>query len=231
MVNMFPVHGKDKAVKICRAFAEGAPKGAKAAVFYGVNATNVNEWQQVKSSGHDWYWIDNSYFDCVRGQQYRVTRNRVQVDPRSRETDGKRFDALGLTVKPWVPAGPHVLAIEQSPSFMRHVANDIHWLDREVKGMTGLRIRVRPWAPNKIEQATSLQRDLEDTDMLVTHSSAAAVEASLRGIACIVSRHSALWGMLDGDDERRQTFGVLADNQWTLDEIREGKAWHYLART
>ncbi len=225
-IHLHPVANKAKSLMICRAFAEGAPRGATGHVFYGVTDANVKAWTQARMSSEDWYYIDNSYFDCVRGHQYRVSKNRVQVNPRGKPSDGKRFDRLGLKIEPPVPVGPNVLAIEQSASFMRCVAQDPYWLERELRGLKTFRLRA--WSANKIEQATTLHGDLDGTEVLVTHSSAAAVEASLRGIACCVSPMSALCGTYD--DRRHQTFSVLADNQWTLEEIKDGRAWHWLQR-
>ena len=69
---------------------------------------------------------------------------------------------------------------------------------------------------------------------LVTHSSAAAVTAVIEGIPVIVSGMSALaqmrWSTDPEHDQRLGFLNVLADNQWTLDEIREGKAWEWLTK-
>lgn len=234
MLNLWPVANKPKAMQICRAFADGAPKGAKGHVFYGVNESNHEAWQKAAEKGQDWYYIDNSYFDCVRGEQYRVTKNRVQVNPLGRETDGKRFAALELTIAPWKPIGPRLLAVEQSPSFMRWVAHDMFWLDRTVQALPGREVHLRHWSANKIKQASTLRDELRSVDFVVTHSSAAAIEAVLCGVSAIVSAMSALSHMVCGMgamahlDERLQTFGVLADNQFSIDEIRKGEAWQWL---
>lgn len=242
MIRAYPVANKQKSVDICNAFIAGAPKKTNGAVFYGVTENNVQMWHVETTIGDPFnvYYIDNSYFDCVRGQQYRVTRGRVQkfVGPKD-SSDGKRFDALGLTIKPWKPfANQRWLVVEQSESFMRYVANSPFWLEEQARGLPFgqmSEMRVRRWERDKLRHQTTLATDLEWADNLLTHSSAAAVEAVMVGVPVIVSRMSALADMVCSADpkldERHRYLGVLADNQWTLDEIREGKAWAHLQKS
>lgn len=229
-----PVKSKRKSIDICNAFVQGAPKGALGFVFYGVNESNIHEWAVAMKTGQPWFFVDNSYFDCVRGQQYRVTRNAVQVWAKHLTSDGKRFEALGLEIKPWKPFGPRWLAVEQSPSFMRCVAHNPDWLERHPPPSTAT-MKVRPWIADKRKQQATLPADLAWADHLLTHSSAAAVEAALAGVAPSVSQMSALAGMIcsrddPNVDERRRYLSVLADNQFSMTEIREGKAWAWLAK-
>ncbi len=232
---MHPVAGKQKSIAICRAFAEGAPKGADCYVFYGVTESNVAAWIDAKKSGTDWYYIDNSYFDSVRGQQYRVTKNRVQVDPLGRSSDGERFKKLGLTVQPMnARASDLWVLIEQSPSFMQYVAGDPHWLESMAGGIPkGHRIVVRRWVADKIKQQETLPEAIEGAWTVVAHSSAAAVSAAVLGVPAAVSPMSAIYGMRysthSEHDQRQHYLNVLADNQWTLDEIKAGRAWAWLA--
>jgi hypothetical protein len=234
MILAVPVAGKQKSVDICKAFIDGSPRKPFGYVFYGVNESNAKQWRIVMASGEPWFYIDNSYFDSARGKQYRVTKGRVQIDPRGVKSDGKRFDALGLTIAP-MNARPSDLwiVVEQSPSFMRYVANDEHWLEQQMAGIPGgHHVKVRRWSSDKPKQQETLPADLAGAWTLVTHSSAAAVTAALLGVPAIVSPMSALysmrWSTATEHDERRDYLNVLADNQWTLDEIRAGKAWEWL---
>jgi hypothetical protein len=233
LIKAFPVAGKQKAIDICRAFTDGAPKNATGSVFYGVNKSNINEWARYPR--HPQFYIDNSYFDAARGQQYRVTKGRIQCEPAGRASTGERFARLGITLKPWRPnIDGHYLVVEQSPSFMTTVARDPKWLERTVKRLTdeGVNVRVRPWDRDKAKMQATLVADLEGASTLVTHSSAAAVTAVIEGIPVIVSDMSALahmrWSTDPEHDQRLGYLNVLADNQWTLDEIRAGKAWEWL---
>ena len=236
MIKAYPVSGKQKSVDICQAFIDGAPKSATGAVFYGVNETNHHEWRAAKKAG-DWYYIDNSFFDKVRGQQYRVAKNRVQLQPSAfdRNTSrGERFDALGIDVMP-MNARPsnRWIVVEQSPSFMKFVAEEVNWLDDYISRLpANAKVLRRRWAPNKLKQQETLPADLADAWTLVTHSSAAAVTALLLGVPCITSPMSAIhrcrWSTDPEHDERRSYFNVLAENQFSLTEFRNGDAWRCL---
>lgn len=227
MIIPIPVPGKQKSVDICRAFIAGAPKSATGYVFYGVNESNLDAYRKAKASGLDVWSIDNSAFDCVRGVQFRVTKNRYHHAGEG-ETDGKRFAALGLGVQP-PKAYPalRILFVEQSPSYMACVAEDPLWLGRQATAMNGaIGLRLRPWQRDKTKAMTTLAADLLHARLTVTHSSAAAVESLLAGVPVLVSPMSPCYGVTMED--RLRLFGVLADNQYDLTEILNGTAWKAL---
>lgn len=233
MVRACPVAGKLKSVNLCYAFADAAPKSAPGRVFYGVDASNWDEWRKALKSGEPWYYIDNSYFDCVRGMQFRITRNRVQIDPEFRTSDCARFDALGVAITPMHLAADrigYVLAVEQSPDFMRRIANSSNWLINEVAQARehALQIKLRPWERDKIKAQSSLFMDLQGATYVLTHTSSAAVEALLAGIQVFTSPMSAVKNV--APEDRHRIFGVLADNQFTFNEIKSGRAWQWLAK-
>ena len=221
-----PVLGKKKSADICRAFAIGAGPYAKGDVFYGVDAHSL---PRLRASKNYWY-IDNSYFDVVRGQQFRVTHNAIQVDPGKHESDGKRFDRLGLKVKPWrFIEGKYTLFCPQSPWFMAAVAQwKGDWLAQQLLTFGGEQLRIRPWNSDKLTIAESFRKDLAGARHLITHSSAAAVEALLEGVPVTVARMSAVFGIDPQHDTRLHAMRVLADNQFTLEEMRSGYAWEKL---
>jgi hypothetical protein len=226
-----PVAGKKKSADICAAFVAGAPKEAEGVVFYGVDPSNFNVWKKVQREQIPFYYVDNSYFDVVRGTQFRVTRNRLQVDAMQHTSDGKRFAALGLEIKPLQNNRyGHWVLIEQSLSFMQFVdAPD--WLHHTLLWAegTGRPVRMRKWNRDKARAQATLQEDLRGAWGLLTHSSAAAVTALLEGVpAYVAPTHAVARVGLSSDnsvDDRRRAFNALADHQFTLDEMKEGKAW------
>ena len=238
-----PVPGKSKSAALCAAFIEGAPKSAKGHVFYGVKDTNAAAWKKVLASGEDYYFIDNSYFDAVRvggssteGGQFRVTRNALQLQgARQRRSDGKRWAALGIEIQPWEDRiRGYWLAIEQSDVFMKYSAREPRWYFNTVRNLqaTGEPVRVRPWNPDKTKIQKTLREDLEGARAVVTHSSAAAITSAIAGVPFVVSPESAIYGM--EPQERLHFMQVLADNQFTIAELRDGTAWamiHELERT
>lgn len=241
----YPVVGKRKSAELCQAFIEGARTDRRhndAAVFYGVDASNEAAWRECKASGRDWYYIDNSYFDAARGRQFRVTRNRLQHSGRGR-SDGRRFDAIGVDIAPMKCEGHRVILVPQSAAFMQHVAGcRSDWLTDVIALLDGVidpsRLCVRPWTRDKLASQRTLEADLLDAWALVTWSSSAAVTAVLAGVPVFsLSPDSAAWDLsgaslfnqplraFPGEAERRRWAGVLADNQWTLEEMRSGVAW------
>lgn len=221
---------KRKSQLVLEAFAQGA--GARIAwttagaldpgpaVFYGVRPAWAHLWTQAKAEGRDWYWIDNAYFDVTREQQFRVTRNAIQHSGAG-ASDARRFFALGLHVKPSRKGGAYVLACAQSDEFMRTVAGDPDWLPREVEALRrdGHQVLVR----HKGEKRP-LRADLENTRLLVTWGSAAAVEAVLEGVPVRCAPQCCAYRI----EDRPRWAAVLADNQWSLEEMANGTAWRAL---
>jgi hypothetical protein len=248
----FPVLTKRKSIEICEAFLEGVPvkPGVRGSVFYGVTDFNMVDWSVARGhvAGRPFYYIDNSYFDHTRGVYYRVSKNSLQFKGPSYESDGKRWEALGYELKPWRDPGQgHIVMCRQSDTFMRYSLGGgpsgtsgpgKMWfpetMDLLKKTWPGREIRVREWVSDKPTQAKTLHEDLQGAGLLVTHSSAAAIEAVIEGVTVNVSTVSALAGMQIGShnplDQRLQYLRALADNQWTLDEIRNGDAWRWLNR-
>jgi hypothetical protein len=246
-----PVFRKQKSVAICEIFLEGVPNtlDIEGNIFYGVTELNAKAWtvarNKLQQVGTPYYYIDNSYFDKARNAQYRVSKNSLQFKGPSYESDGSRFAALGYTLKPWrsIDEG-HIVVCPQSKTFMEHSLggrvgarkNNRMWLPETVDALKrrwpGREIRVREWSSNKPEQMRSLPDDLAGAGLLATHSSAAAVEAVIEGIPVMVGAVSALHGLVcSGDNDQRLRFlNALADNQWTLNEIKNGDAWRWLNR-
>lgn len=231
MITACPIPGKLKSTHICAAFIEGAPRSAVGFVFYGVNETNLHQYRVAKASGQPVYVIDNSAFDCVRGTQFRVTRGRYHHNGVG-VSDGSRFKALGIEAQPWqhrTPDRPSVLAVEQSESYMRSVAGDARWLDVQLGLILSDAVLVRAWNRDKRAAGATLAEDLARSHLVVTHSSAAAVEALLAGVAVRVSPMSPCYGIMGRQQELRQgMFNVLADNQFSISEMRDGTAWKAL---
>jgi hypothetical protein len=238
MLKSWPVKGKQKAVDICNAFIAGAPVDAEGHVFYGVNETNVEEYRRIRASGDDWYYIDNSYFDRVRGNQFRVTKNAVQLPPQrigEARSNGRRFQEMGVFLSPWRDNEKgYVLLAPQSPNFMRNVAGVEDWLrDAMIYAATRWPNHTRQvsvWNADKLEAARNLVTMVRRARVLLTHSSAAAITALIEGVNVDCSLHAAAAYAAGNDsrENRLHLMQVLADNLWTLTEIKQGKAWSWL---
>lgn len=245
-VRCYAVPGKQRSYDLMKAFAEGCrgivddslkfKPGPSA--FYGVWPNSLPLFQEATRSGFPWYYVDNSYFDVVRGVQWRVTRNAQQCNGKS-EGDPERWRRLGLEVAPWRRTGKHILVAHQSPFwYVRHGLEG--WaaaIESDLRKVSTRPIRHRGKPGQVAETPVPLAEDLRDCWVVVVHSSAVGVEALLRGIPIIATAPCALSPMSGelGDIEelfypadRERFFSVLAANQWTADEIRGGTAWRSL---
>jgi hypothetical protein len=240
-----PVPGKTKSATLCEAFIEGAKASMSAAawdkeegnVFYGVKAGNSDAWQRAlfraEKFGVPFYTIDNSYFDPTRGTHFRVVRNGLQHTGFG-ETDGKRFAAIGLPLAPWRDwhVGGHVLVVEQSEDHMVRMVGEPRWLRTNVERFTANGLgpfKWRRWTADKPKAQATLADDLAGAQVVLTHTSAAAVMAVLAGVPACCSSKCAAFGMTHIADAARLNWaGVLADNQFTIDELKDGTAWRKL---
>lgn len=249
MVIGYPTPGKAKARLLLDAFCAGAGgKVAKdirlqpgAAAFYGVVTATLPIWQQAKREGREVYYLDNAYFDSTRQVYFRATLNGLQHTGLG-QSDGKRFARLNIPIRPWRRSGSHIVICPQSDSFMREVAGyPGNWLEDTLKLLrerTDRELRVRPWNGNKAAWYATLPDDLKDCWAVVTYSSASAITAMLSGVPAIctaedcISRSMA--GLVDDielppmPDCRLEWAQVVADQQWTTEEMRTGLAWRML---
>lgn len=249
MIHGYPIPGKRKARLVCEAFAAGC-KGTTVtdnmlrdgdAFFYGVDFSVEHIWRAIlHDHSRDFYLIDNSYFDDTRQQYFRITKNMLQ-HPGTGMSDGKRLEALNLEhCKPWQTDGKHVIVCEQSASFMElPVGYKGSWLDdtlRELRQLTSLEVRVRKWSRDKSWALNPLKLELAGAAALVTWSSAAAITAVMGGVPIVVQGQSAAAPMAGTLADlphlpmlpRYNWLSVLADNQFTLEEMRSGHAWEAL---
>lgn len=214
---------------------------AGAAAFYGVTPATQHLWLQARREQREWYYIDNAYFDKWRQVYFRVTRGALQHHGLGR-SDGRRYARLGIQVRSWrAPgAGRHVLLCPQSDEFMRTCAlRQGDWVSdtiAELKQHTRRELRVRPWNGNKKAWYATLPDDLANCWALVTYSSASAITALLEGIPAFCTALDCISGPVTeralSSIERprypvnRESWArVVADNQWTLDEMRSGLCW------
>ena len=245
MVTAYPVPNKRKSFEICLAFARGCGGQigtnlrAGSAFFYGVTEGNEAEWRGARD-GRDWYYSDNSVFDAVRQQQFRVTKNRLQHSGIG-SSDGRRFAAMGIPIKPWRESGIHIVVCPQSAHFMRMLAQHNGQWSRELPArlacVTDRPVRIRPWSPDKGVLSRTLEHDLIGAHCLITWSSAAAVTAVLAGVPVIVESPDCCALPMSGTLEELENLpmpdrdnwaSVLADQEWSLDEFRNGTAWRAL---
>lgn len=253
MIVGYPTPGKGKARILLDAFCAGA--GGKVsndvsklqdggAAFYGVVEATKPIWRQAHNEKRDVYYLDNAYFDSQREVYFRATRNRLQHSGFAK-SNGKRFKSLGIEIQPWRKAGNHIVVCPQSDQFMREVVGyygySTNWLKdtlTALKHYSDRPVIVRPWNGNKREWYRTLPADLKNAHALVTYSSASAITAILSGVPAICTANDTIARTMAGQlheietppmyDCRQEWASVVADNQWNIDEMRNGTAWRML---
>lgn len=254
----YPTPNKAKAKDVLQAFADGcggilAPGSVRDlcpndAAFFGVTPATLRFWHQAKQTGVDWYYLDNAYLDPCRQTFFRATKNRLQAFP-TKDSDGKRFEALNLPIEPWRKDGRHVLVCPQSDEFMEIVAEYRgNWTNDTVaalKKVTDRPIRVRPWDRDKARWFATLHEDLEDCWAVVVFSSSSALTALRAGVPAYCTAYDCIAApyiearpeqdimtldidSIDRSWDRRPLFYAAADNQWTLAEMKAGVAWRHI---
>ncbi len=249
MIVCYPQPSKARSREVLVAFAVGcggevrhalppAPDDGPAA-FYGVVGIE-RLFDEARRSGRDWFYGDNTFFDRYRGRFFRFGRNEFQLS-RLVAPDHARAQALGITVRPWRAGGRHIVVVEQSPHFLGICGAGGDWLARtvaEIKRHSDRPLRLRPWRRDKDKAAALLPADLAGAWALVTHMSAAAVEALVHGVPVFVTGACAATPLASGPLSaieapltpagREDWVAGLAAQQWTLEELRSGAAWRAL---
>lgn len=196
---------------------------------------NWGELQQTIRDGHPWWFGDHAYFH--RWKYFRVTRNRFQHNGEG-EGDRQRFLSFGIPIQPWRKSGGHVLICPPGRVYASlHGFDCEEWLKEtllKLRHHTDRPLRVRRKSRGR-SQPIPLSEDLKDCWALVTFMSNAALESVLAGIPVICTGDcaGATMGLQDLSRiespimpaGRLQWASVLAANQWTLFEIRQGLCW------
>lgn len=213
------------------------------AVLYGVDKTTLPLWREIERTRHPYFYIDNGYFRSKweGGEHYRITFGAPQCSGFG-SSSGDRWKSLERKIHPWSRAGSHILIACQSDFWHeRHGSQSaIAFADEvsaDLREVTDRAIVVRQ-KPLKDRTEPPLGQALENCWAVVTHSSMVALEAILTGIPAFVLAPSALGPVSSDDigaiespyypDDRLRWASVLAENQWSLEEIRAGTAWRAL---
>lgn len=205
------------------------------AMFGSLRLRNVLE--EAQAQGRTWYYGDKAYFG--RDFYYRTTKNAMQYTDFKLNATPHRFERTGMRIKPW-RKGKKILICPQSELYHEWLgAPQQQWIQmvqtelaKYTKRKTSLRFKV--WS--KAEEDFALA--LEDVHAVVVFTSIAGVQATLHGVPCFATHDcaSARFGSMDlsriedpvRPDNREQMAWELADNQWSLLEMRSGMAWEHL---
>lgn len=207
-----------------------------AALFGSPKLWNIVE--RVVREQRRFYYGDHGYFG--RGDYYRITLNDFQHDGTG-DASPKRFEEFGKSVKPWRKTGRHILICPPGPIFGVLWGFNVElWLSavqEKLRAFTDRPIVIRR-KPKRMRMSEPISLDLKDAWALVTWRSNTAVDALLEGVPvfptgkCAASRMGlADLAKIDEPfypDDREQFAWNLADQQWTLEEMKAGQAWDAL---
>jgi hypothetical protein len=223
----------------CRiAYAENEPFTLRdIPIVWGVLRGSDRILARAQAQGLYFFYIDHSYFDRGHGNSYRITRNRYEAGA-IRDCPADRVAALNVEVQPWRKSGRDIIVCPPTDFFA--AAHDCAgWLDStlaRLREVTDRPVHIRT-KPKPGESAVPLAQALQSAHALVTHSSNVAIEAACLGTPVFVADASAAApvGCTDLGQIEQPVYGDrepwlahLAYNQFTLEEISDGRAWRML---
>ena len=191
--------------------------------------------RQAQAEKRDWYYGDHAYFG--RRVYYRITKNAFQHNCYG-DAHPQRWERLGIRIKPWQKTGGAILLCPQSAAFYElHGMNRDQWIidtTTEIRRYTDRPIILRNKASG-LATEDLFRQSLHGVHAVVVYTSVAGAQAALEGVPCFATHDcaSAKFGTTDlsrienpvRPDNREQMAWVLADNQWTFDEMAGGMAW------
>lgn len=221
-------------------------------VFYGRDRGTLSIMRQCANDRVPWFMVDNGYFGARRYDgYYKISRNGFQCDGLGVPDYDRLAEVLAITGQSirhkWRKRSlkAHVLICPPIVEYERcHWFSHTHWLrfvTHAVRKATErkFRLRYKPGDKRGTDSRT-LEDDFTHCHAVVTHDSNIAVEAIMEGIPAFVTGTSPaqVFGNVDlalidkprRDANRLKWLAILANNQWTLDEIASGMACEAISR-
>jgi hypothetical protein len=223
----------------CRlAYAEDEPLILRdIPVVWGVLRQSDRILAQAKAQGLYFFYIDHAYLGRGHGKNYRITRNRYEAGA-VRDCPGDRLKELQVELQPWRKSGREIIVCPPTEYFMQ-VHDCADWLDTtlaQLERLTDRPVVVRQ-KPQPGEETMPLPQALQNAHALVTHSSNIAIEAACLGTPIFVAATSAAapvgltdLTLIDSPiyPDRERWLAHLAYNQFSIEEIGDGRAWRVL---
>ena len=237
MINVYNAPNELTAPLFAKAFKSGARQATicesyRPGPWAGFGSpTTWETLQEARRAGFDFYYGDHAYFG--RGRSFRITKNAYQHNGLG-APDFNRLSQWHDREVPW-RKGKNIIVCVQSEAFHDRMGCK-NWLFDTLARLRANTDRPIVVRSKKIE--SRLEEDLEDGWCVVTHASNAAVVGLMNGVPAICTGDCAAGLMSLRDpanveypyypENRLHWAAVLAANQWTLQEIAEGKAWRSL---
>lgn len=228
----------------CKYFAKGCNgkintnkqyQGGSIAMFGDETLMHIKD--KAIEACQDWFYGDKAYFG--RGKYYRVTKNAYMHDAQGEATSA-RFKRLSIKVQKW-QTGSRILICPQSNDFhLRQGITQEQWVEQVKKTLlmyTDRSIIIHTKSFGDAE--TMFKMRLKNVWATIVHSSMAGVQSVMHGVPCFATDKASTassFGSTDlsmietpiKPDNREMMAWVLADNQFTLEELSSGMAWEKL---
>ncbi len=216
------------------------------AAFYGRDRGTLAIVRQCAAVGNHWIMADNGYIGANQYDgYYKLSRDGFQCDGTGIPDEKRLVGVLAITgqkfVKDWRPRtkNGHILMCPPIAGYERtHWFSAYQWrrgISKQIRKLTKRKVRVR-YKPGDQRAVGDppLAADLKNCHALVTHDSNIAVEAIMAGVPVFITGTSPaqIFGNVDlativdprTEGDRWEWLSILANNQWTLKEIRDGMA-------
>lgn len=213
------------------------PDDGEPFIVWGQKWTALRAIPKALQENRPFYQFDNGYQQPGRGRNsgyYRITYRGLA--PVLLKDPPPRANGLGISLKPWRKEGKHIVFALPGHGYGQSIGLDMPaWVDEMDRILPN--VTDRPIIRRPKDSRQSLASHLHDAWALVTHSSNVAVDAVIAGVPVFVAPSSpaAPVGNLDFADlenpampEREQWINSLMCQQYTLQEMTNGLAFHFL---
>ena len=159
-----------------------------------------------------------------------------RADPGALGCPPDRFDAIGVSLRPWRTDGEYILVCEQHPGDAVAPQDRDWWAPMAAMALRhDIPVKVRPH-PLCAPDMKPLSESLENAKLCLTWSSTCGIQSVIAGVPTIaldlgsmardVSEHHMTLAPVCPD--RQQWANDLAYRQWTHRELESGDAWEIM---
>lgn len=189
---------------------------------------------QTSAMGNDFFHIDNAYFG--RNLFYRVTHNALQLSSIPTKVIDNRYkkilSALNKNINPWKRTrnGPIVICPSSPFLYSYYSTNLDDWICQTVSTLRRYTERPIKIRYKELMPKDDIDQDICDSWCVVTHVSAAGLDALRLGIPiittgiCAGTPLSTPINKIESpmlNEGREQLFSYLAYGQFTIDEMEK----------
>lgn len=233
---------------------------ANVPIGYGILRGTAEIFKEAQTSGGSYIHLDNGYFNPGHFDgYYRISKNGTQqTDFTGLEPDYERLAQLNLDIKPWrgfdkskpiliIPPTEHVKEFFNLDFGEDDFEISIDDFPKDSVNIIGTRSHKCLLPYFSIQKPVIRQKsdtspiDFNDYNYVLTFNSSMGWKVLQAGIPCVSDTTYSMVGSYYNNislddleqaqyDSREQLFGLMASLQFTLQEIRDGKACNLISK-